>query len=108
MRNNDNLPVMNWDGDNSALHARVQILNGEPLILAMGGGFVINMTTGASCGCRSVDEGKHFVDCDPQCVLTKLAGDNNLPALATLGAAVAQAGMLIDLEPARSHIIIYD
>ena len=107
MRNNDNLPVMLWDGESSAMYARAQIMHGEPLILEMGSDFAINLAAGA-CGCQVIDEGKHFLGCDPKCVLSQLAADNHLPALATVGEAAAQADLQVDLDCARSRIIIYD
>ena len=107
MRSYDNLPVMAWDGKNSALRARAQIMHGEPLILEMGSGFGISMGAG-ECGCSTVDEGNHFMGCDPKCTLAMLADANHLPLLAKVGEAAGQAGLLVDLDRTRSRIIIYD
>lgn len=107
MRNFDNLPVMAWDGENSALRARAQIMHEEPVILEMGSGFDITVDAGA-CKCQTVEDGKHFVGCDAKCTLSLLADVNHLPALAKIGEVAKQAGMLVALDRTRSRIIIYD
>lgn len=107
MRNFDNLPVMAWDRENSALRARVQIMHEEPLILEMGSSFDINVDAEA-CKCQTVDDGNHFIDCDPKCTLSQLADANHLPALAKVGEVAEEVGMLVALDRTRSRIIIYD
>ena len=107
MRNYNNLPVMAWDVENSALRARAQILHGEPLILEMGDGFDINVDA-SDCGCQTVDKGKHLGGCAPKRTLYLLAEANHLPALAEVGEAAEQAGLLVDLDMKSSRIIIYD
>lgn len=107
MRNFDNLPVMAWDSENSALRARVQIMHEEPLILEMGSGF--NLTVNAdACKCQTLDDENHFMGCDPKCTLSLLADANHLPALAKLGEVAEEAGMLVALDRIRSRIIIYE
>ncbi|MFA7240596.1 MAG: hypothetical protein WC091_10815 [Sulfuricellaceae bacterium] len=105
MRNFDNFPVIAWDGKNSALRARAQVMHGEPLILEMGSGFDIGVDAG-DCGCRASDE--YYMGCDPKCTLSLLAEINHLPALAKVGEAAQQAGLLVDVDGTRSRIIIYD
>lgn len=107
MRNFDNLPVMAWDGENSALRARTQIMHEEPLILEMGTGFDITVDADA-CKCQTADDGKNFMGCDPKCTLSLLADANHLPALAKVGEVAEQAGMQVALDRTRSRIIIYD
>lgn len=107
MRNFDNLPVMAWDRANSDLRARVQIMHEEPLILEMGSNFDIDVNAEA-CKCQTVDDGNHFIDCDPKCTLSLLADVNHLPALVKVGEAAEEVGMLVALDRARSRIIIYD
>jgi len=107
MRNFDNLPVMAWDSQDSALRARAQIMHEEPLILEMGSGFDIAVDDEA-CKCQSIDDGKHFIGCDPKSTLSLLADANHLPALAKVGEVAEQAGMLVALDRTRSRIIIYE
>lgn len=107
MRNYNNLPVMAWSVENSALRARAQILHGEPLILEMGNDFDIHVDA-RDCGCQTVDEGKHFLRCDPKRTLSLLADANHLPALAQVGEAAEKASLLVDLDLEKSRIIIYD
>lgn len=107
MRNHNFLPVIAWDGKNSAVRARAQILHGEPLILEMGSDFGISVEAG-ECGCHTVDEGKHFMGCDPKCTLALLADINRQPLLAKVGEAAKEAGLLVDLDRTHSRIIIYD
>lgn len=107
MRNFDNLPVMAWGSENSALRARVQIMHEEPLILEMASDFDINVDA-IACKCQKGDDGMHFMGCDPKCTLSLLADANHLPALAKVGEVAEQVGMLVALDPARSRIIIYD
>lgn len=107
MRNYDNMPVMTWEGKNSAFKARAQVMHGEPLIMEMGAGFGI-VVDPATCGCRVVDEGKRLLGCEPRSTLTHLAGANRQPALESVGEAAAQAGLLVDLDLVRSRIILYD
>lgn len=106
MRDFGNVPVIAWDGSNSAMHARAQIFHAEPLILEMDSSFGINMEAG-ECGCRTIDEGDHYLGCSPKCTLSQLASDNRQPALVRVGEAAEQAGMLVDLDRTRARIIIY-
>ena len=107
MRNLDNFPVMAWDGKNSALRARAQVMHREPLILEMGSNFGINVDVG-DCGCSSVDNGKNFLGCDPKCTLSLLAETNHQPLLVQVGEAAMDSGMLVNLDKTRSRIIFYD
>ncbi|MBS4095497.1 MAG: hypothetical protein KGZ83_01495 [Sulfuricella sp.] len=108
MRDYGNMPVMTWEGSkNSVVKARAQIMHGEPLIMEMGADFGIGVDAKA-CGCRIIDEGKRLLGCEPRCTLSQLAGANGQPALAIVGEAAAQAGLLVDLDLVRPRIIIYD
>ncbi|MBS4098819.1 MAG: hypothetical protein KGZ83_18510 [Sulfuricella sp.] len=107
MSDHDNLPVMVWEGKSSVLRARTLIMRREPLILEMSKSFGIDVDAG-ECGCRTVDNGRHFLGCDPKCTLSLLADTNHLPALASLGDAAEQAGLLVDLDRALARIIIYN
>ncbi|HKJ08682.1 MAG TPA: hypothetical protein VKA76_06320 [Gammaproteobacteria bacterium] len=107
MRHYDNLPVMVWEDDRSAMRVRAQLLHEEPLILNMGNPFVVDAAD-ESCGCRPQMEGDRYLGCDPQRALAMLAAGNGWGALNAVGQAAAQAGFVADLEPSRGRIVLHD
>ncbi|MGA7802728.1 MAG: hypothetical protein WCC36_18170 [Gammaproteobacteria bacterium] len=107
MRHYDNLPVMVWNDDNSALRVRAQLLHEEPVILNMGNPFEIG-AGGQACGCHPHVDGGRYLGCDPGRALGMLADSNGWPALSVVGQAAAQAGFVADLEPARGRIVLHD
>lgn len=107
MRNYDNMPSLAWGGKDSLLKAKAQIMHGAPLVLDMGSGFDISVDAGA-CGCRVIDEGKRYLGCDAKNTLALLAGINHQPNLASVGEAAERAGLVVDLDLAKSRIVIYD
>ncbi|HKK14566.1 MAG TPA: hypothetical protein VKA14_07895 [Gammaproteobacteria bacterium] len=107
MRSYENLPVMAWGGDRSAMRVRAQLLHEEPVILNMGRPFDVASQAGG-CGCRHVAEDGRYLGCNPARALGALAGVDGWTALDAVGQAATRAGFVADLDPGHGRIVLHD
>ncbi len=106
MRDYSNMPVAEWAGKPTLLHAEAQISHAEPVILVMGDDFDVSLDAD-NCGGRLDEATGIVVDCKPE-ALALLGERNNIPEFADLARIATTAAQVVDLDPARRRIVIHD
>ena len=107
MRDYDNMPVLQWQGEISARKAMAQVRHAEPVVIQMPGEVRLEVDPQA-CGCTPGDAPGHHLDCDAHAALEAVAAANGLPELARLGEVAREAGQVVDLLVDRGRIVIHD
>jgi hypothetical protein len=107
MREYDNMPVLDWTAENSALKAKAQILHQEPVILLMPESFDCAID-GAKFHCQQHEDPGILVNCDGGAVLNWLADCNNTPTLRTIAEACIESSSQVDIDVVGNRIIVHD
>ena len=107
MRDYDNLPVLDWTDQHSALKAKAQILHEEPVILQMPDDFDC-IVDAAECNCQENDDPGLLLNCDGGEILNRLAEANDMPGLRTVAEACVEAGSRVDVDITGNRLIVHD
>ena len=107
MKDYDNIPVQEWNGETGIKHAMAQVQHAEPVILALPEDFNMGIDATA-CGCKEGPTTRLHLDCHARDVLAALAEENTLPALARLGEIAHTAGQVVDVDREQRRLIIHD
>lgn len=107
MRNYSNMPILDWNDEQSAKKAEAQILHQEPVILQMPAEFdaIVNED---NSGCERDQGSAVYADCDGGELLKALARQNSLPGLNAIADACARTSSRVDIDPVARRIIIHD
>lgn len=107
MRDHDNMPVLDWNEDNTPIKAKAQILRQEPVVLQMPTNFNASLD-GDDFGCKLQKDTGELFDCDGGKLLQQLATQNQLPALNIVAEACIESSSQVDIDSARKRIAIHD
>ena len=106
MRDYDNMPKIDWHDDKATLaRIKAQINLQEPVIIRLPDEF--NLTVDAlACGCET--KSGMLLRCQPQALFAALAESNALPVLNELGKLAHDRGQVVDVDPAKQSLVVYD
>lgn len=107
MRDYGNMPVLDWSEAKAPQKAKAQILHQEPVILQMPDDFNTDLDA-EKFGCKRQGNDGMLYDCDGGKVLDHLAGKNALAGLDIVANACAKSSSQVDIDSARSRIIVHD
>lgn len=107
MRDYSNMPVLDWDGEETCYKAKAQILREEPVILMLPDTAVFELDA-ESVGCEVDAETGILYNCDPELVLGRLAEINHIDALRAVGEAAAESGSVVDVDAGGHRVIVHD
>ncbi len=106
MRDYDNMPKIDWHDDKATLaRIKAQINLQEPVIIRFPDNFNLTVDTMA-CGCET--KADMLLRCQPQTLFATLAERNDLPVLNELGKLAHDRGQVVDIDPAKQSLVVYD
>jgi len=106
MRDYGNMPKIDWHNDKATLaKIKAQINLQEPLIIRLSDDFKL-VVDATDCGCES--KSNMLLRCQSQAVFAALAKSNDLPVLNELGKLAQDRGQVVDIDPAKHSLVVYD
>ena len=106
MRDDDNIPVLDWKEDYAVMKAWEQILQQEPLVLQMPDNF--DASVGEGCGCELQQDSNILYDCDADKALLLLARRNHLSELNIVAEACIIMSSQVDIDADHKQIVVHN
>lgn len=106
MRDTSNMPILEWRDDKATIaKIKAQLMREEPVILTMPAGFDFSLDA-AACDCR--EESGLLTYCKANTALSRLAEQNDMPALNEIGDTADNAGLTVDIDAGEGRLILQD
>jgi len=106
MRDYDSMPNIDWHNDRATVaRIKAQINLQEPVIICFPEGFDLAIDAQA-CGCEV--KADMLLRCQPQALFAALAKSNDLPVLNELGTLAYERGQIVDVDPVKRRVVVYD
>ena len=107
MRDYSNMPVLTWNGANTPLKAKSQIMHEEPVNLQMPDTFDASLDAERFSGRLDEETGIRF-NCEGSKLLRWLATQNKDPDLGVIADACAYSSSLVDIDGVNNRLIVHD
>ena len=107
MRDYNNMPVLDWSGENVPIKAKTRIMHEEPVILQMPNTSDVSLNGEKFSGRLNTGNGIQF-NCNGFRVFVWLAKQNRDPELAVIAVACAYSSSLVNVDAARNRLIVHD
>ncbi len=106
MRDYDNMPKIDWCDDKATVaRIKAQINLQEPVIIRFPDDFKLTVDA-LACGCEKKSD--MLLRCQSQALFSALAKSNDLPVLNELGKLAHDRGQVVDIDPAKQSLVVYD